>query len=91
MVPTNPLDLSARLANIVGAVNVNTDDEERERSSFDAIDPGRLMARADATTARADVVVRPGNTSEVAGVIRLASEMGLAVVPYGGATGVMGR
>jgi FAD/FMN-containing dehydrogenase len=83
-------DLSARLQAIVGADHVRTDDESRERASFDAIDPMRLMANATATESRVDVVVRPANTAEVAAVVVLANELGLAVIPYGGGTGVMG-
>jgi FAD/FMN-containing dehydrogenase len=66
------------------------DDESRERLSFDAIDPGRLMARANVIESRVDVVVRPADTQQVAQVVRLANEERVPVVPYGGGTGVMG-
>jgi alkyldihydroxyacetonephosphate synthase len=90
MSPDLPTDLVARLADIVGVAQVHTDDEALERMSFDAIDPGRLMARAEAAASRVAVVVRPATTAEVAGVVWLANELGLPVVPYGGGTGVMG-
>ena len=83
-------DLVPRLQAIVGADHVLTDDEARERLSFDAIDPHRLMARADATASRADVAVRPAEADQVSQVVKLANDMGAAVVPYGGGTGVMG-
>ncbi len=90
MPPHDPIDLSVRLASIVGAAHVSTDDESLERLSFDAIDPGRLMARASAVASRVTAVVRPATTDEVSGVVRLANELGLPVIPYGGGTGVMG-
>ena len=39
---------------------------------------------------RAAAVVRPGSTEEVAAVLRVCSERGLAVVPQGGNTGMVG-
>ena len=83
-------DLTQKLIAIVGAEHVLTDEESRERLSFDAIDPRRLMARTDAVDSRVDVVVRPADTAQVARVVRLASEARVPVVAYGGGTGVMG-
>jgi FAD/FMN-containing dehydrogenase len=90
MSPDDPTNLSAWLTSIVGEAHVSTDDEAREHLSFDAIDPGRLAARADAIESRVDAVVRPATTDEVADVVRLANKLALPVVPYGGGTGVMG-
>ncbi len=39
---------------------------------------------------RAAAVVRPGSTAEVAAVVRLCHEAGIAVVPQGGNTGLVG-
>ncbi|MET0350300.1 MAG: FAD-binding protein, partial [Rhizobacter sp.] len=39
---------------------------------------------------RAAAVVRPGSTEEVAAVLRVCSKRGLAVVPQGGNTGMVG-
>ncbi len=36
------------------------------------------------------LVVRPGSTAEVAAVVRICAEAGLAVVPQGGNTGLVG-
>ena len=55
-------DFSARLRSIVGADHVWIDDESRERGSFDAIDPRRLMDCATAIEARIDAVVCPVDT-----------------------------
>src|SRR5213592_1282726 len=40
--------------------------------------------------ARASIVVRPANTTEVAAVVRTAVEHGVAIVPQGGNTGLVG-
>ncbi len=78
------------LVAIVGAEHVLTDDESRERLSFDAINSRRLGRLEGLTEARVDVVARPASTAEVAAVVAYASAHGVAVIPYGGGTGVMG-
>ena len=78
------------LAAIVGAEYVLTDDESRERLSFDAVTAHRLGGREELAEARVDAVARPASTAEVAAVVSLAAERGIPVVPYGGGTGVMG-
>ena len=75
---------------IVGPDAVLTDDESRERYSFDALGPGRLFGRQQLTERRVDAVVRPATARQVSEVVRLANRRRVAVVPYGGGTGVMG-
>lgn len=74
----------------VGDANVATDDESRERASFDALGPRRLFGRGCLADARADAVVRPASTAEVAAIMRVACAHSLPVVACGGGTGVMG-
>jgi len=69
---------------------------------FAAIVGGAHALRADADVAayvreprglwpgRAALVLRPGSTSEVSAILKLASETGTAVVPQGGNTGLVG-
>jgi glycolate oxidase len=72
-----PRDLAARLAAVVGEAHVRTD-------------PATLYAHgADATPlhrGRPDAVVHPASTEEVAGVLHVASELGVPVVPRGAGT-----
>ena len=85
------MTLLPTLRAIVGEAHVLTDEESRERASFDAVGRSRLAERAQGLlSARVDAVVRPGTTEEVAAVVRAASEAGIAAIPYGGGTGVMG-
>ncbi|MDE2836743.1 MAG: FAD-binding oxidoreductase [Chloroflexota bacterium] len=83
-------DLHDALAAIVGVQHVSTDDESRERLSFDAVTAHRLGGRSELAGARVEAVARPATTEEVAAVVVFASERGIPVVPYGGGTGVMG-
>jgi len=67
--------LAPRLAAVVGASHVVTDPAERAVYSQD-------VTQWDAPVA--DVVVRPGSAVEVAALLKLAAELGLAVAPRGG-------
>ncbi|MBA3507437.1 MAG: FAD-binding oxidoreductase [Betaproteobacteria bacterium] len=71
----------ARLASIVGDTNVLTAAAETEPYLIDWRGSFRGRARA---------VVRPGNTAEVAAVVRFCADVGTPVVPQGGNTGLCG-
>ena len=80
------------LAAVVGAGNVTAEPFDLDLYSADALTPWRAFgAEAEAAFEKtADVVVRPGSTGKVAGVVSLANQWGVPIVPYGGGTGVMG-
>lgn len=78
------------LASAVGADALLTDDESRERASFDAVGRARFHGREELASARVDAVVRPQSTEQVSAVVRAANACGSAIIPYGGGTGVMG-
>lgn len=90
MSPMLPPSLIRSLIGVAGADHVLTDDASLERYSFDAITPTRLHHRASLADARVDAVARPADTAQVAAAVRAAHDAGVAVVPYGGGTGVMG-
>ena len=69
-----------RLEEVVGP-HVVTDPELIASSTTDWT--GRFVGHSPA-------VVRPGSTSEVAGVVAVCRELGLALVPQGGNTGLVG-
>jgi FAD/FMN-containing dehydrogenase len=73
--------LLERMAAIVGDRNVITDP--------DAMVP-YLKEWRDLFRGTARAVVRPGSTEEVAAVVKLAAETGMALVPQGGNTGLVG-
>lgn len=73
--------LEPRLAAIVGDGHVLTDPELA--ASYETDWTRRFHGRSRC-------VVRPADTAEVAAVLRLCSEAGVAVVPQGGNTGLVG-
>lgn len=74
-------ELFDALAGLVGAPHVLTGAQETAPFCTD----WRRQYRA-----AAEGVVRPGSTAEVAGVVRLCAQHGVAVVPQGGNTGLVG-
>jgi FAD/FMN-containing dehydrogenase len=75
------MDLVADLAAAVGPDQVLTDPEVR--AGYEVDWTGRWRGRAVA-------VVRPGSTGEVAAVVRACRAAGVALVPQGGNTGLVG-
>ncbi len=74
-------DAAARMAEVVGAANVVTDPA------------GLLVYEADGLThgrTRAAMVVLPASTEEVVGVVRVAREARMPIVPRGAGTGLSG-
>jgi FAD/FMN-containing dehydrogenase len=70
-----------RMAGIVGAKNIITD--------ADAMVP-YLKEWRDLFRGKAQGIVRPGSTAEVAELVKLAAETGTMLVPQGGNTGLVG-
>jgi FAD/FMN-containing dehydrogenase len=75
-----------RLQDLLGPEAVDARAEEREFFAQDAL--GKRGNGHDAATPLA--VVRPEDAGSVAKLLALCSELGVAVVPYGAGTGLMG-
>jgi FAD/FMN-containing dehydrogenase len=75
------MELEQALVEVVGAANVLRDPDLR--SSYERDYTGRYGAHAR-------LVVRPADTSEVAGVLSVCASQRAAVVPQGGNTGLVG-
>ena len=73
--------LQAALTDVVGAGHVLAAADER--ASYETDWTGRFRGRAR-------LVVRPGGTEEVAGVLRACAAHGAPIVPQGGNTGLVG-
>ena len=71
----------AALRNVVGAGNVIVDDD----LAHTYLDEPRGLYFGKALA-----IVRPGSTAEVAQLVRLARAQGVAIVPQGGNTGLVG-
>nr|WP_210269920.1 FAD-binding oxidoreductase [Hyphomicrobium methylovorum] len=74
-------NLIDRFAEIVGAQNALTSAADQA---------GYLREWRDRYTGKTPVVLRPGSTDEVSRILALANSEGVAVVPQGGNTGLVG-
>src|ERR1051325_9364057 len=82
-IPTTPVTPAVldRLRAIVGDKGLILDDQGKEPFVRDW---------RGTTVGNAAVVVRPGTTEEVSKVVKLCFDNGIAIVPQGGNTGLMG-
>jgi alkyldihydroxyacetonephosphate synthase len=78
------------LAAVVGSSSVLVDDASRLLRAAGKSYLDLLRLRAGGEVPAPDAVVLPGSPEEVAGVLRLATDHGFAVVPFGGGTSVVG-
>ena len=79
-----------RLAGIVGDAHVRTDPVARVLRAAGKSYLDLLSQRSGALGAAPDAVVEPGSAAEVQAVLYACSETGVAVVPFGGGTSVVG-
>ncbi|MFJ3929977.1 FAD-binding oxidoreductase [Streptomyces sp. NPDC090029] len=92
-VPPSPLDgapLAALAAAAGGSVHVHTDAESRIRHTRGKSTPDLLRIRAGEVDDIPAAVVLPGSHEEVVAVLRACAGHGLAAVPFGGGTSVVG-
>jgi alkyldihydroxyacetonephosphate synthase len=73
-----------------GADAVSTGDEDRLRHSAGSSYPDLFRLRTGAIAEAPDAVVAPPNPSGVAAVLEACAREGVAVVPFGGGTSVVG-
>ncbi|NUS94270.1 MAG: FAD-binding oxidoreductase [Nocardia sp.] len=83
-------DRRAGLAGIVGPAYVSTESVDRLRHAGGKSTPDLLRRRDPAPQDAPDAVVLPADHDEVAAVLAYCSEQGIAVVPFGGGTSVVG-
>jgi alkyldihydroxyacetonephosphate synthase len=80
----------ARLVTIVGADRVRDDVYERAFHALGRSYHDLLRLRAGDLSVAPDAVVYPRGADEVLAVLAFANENGIAIVPYGGGTSVVG-
>jgi len=85
-----PAALRADLVAAVGAAHVLDDDAVRVRHTAGSSYLDLLRLRGGDAEQAPDAVVLPASAAEVARVLELCSAAGVAVVPYGGGTSVVG-
>ncbi|GGI95296.1 FAD-binding oxidoreductase [Streptomyces brasiliensis] len=75
---------------VAGEAQVRTDAESRVRHTRGKSTPDLLLIRAGDVTDVPEAVVLPATHDEVLAVLRACARHGLAVVPFGGGTSVVG-
>ncbi|MFI1240026.1 FAD-binding oxidoreductase [Nocardia salmonicida] len=93
-VPLIPTTLTAAdragLAGIVGDEHLTTDDIDRLRHAGGKSTPDLLRRRASTPQDAPDAVVFPADHPQVLALLGYCAEHGIAVVPFGGGTSVVG-
>lgn len=74
---------------VLGGSHVLLDDESRLRHAGGRSTPD-LLRRRQATQQVPDAVLRPGTEDEVIACLRVAAARGVALIPFGGGTSVVG-
>jgi alkyldihydroxyacetonephosphate synthase len=82
--------LARDLGAVVGSEHVSTDPGDLAAQSADWSWMSQFLQYRGLSLPVADVVVRPTSTDEVEGVLRIASEYRIPVVPRGGGSGTQG-
>lgn len=85
-----PAPVAAALRDAVGAEHVRVDDGARLLRAAGRSYLDLLRLRSGAPLEAPDAVLLPGSAQEVAAVLRLCADAGVAVVPFGGGTSVVG-
>jgi alkyldihydroxyacetonephosphate synthase len=85
-----PAAVRARLAAVVGEDGVATDREPRIRRAGGRSYPDLVRLRAGDAGHAPDAVVAPSSHDEVRAVLAVCADAGVAVVPFGGGTSVVG-
>ena len=79
-----------KLAKIVAPAHIITDENRLDELSWDALSEGRLHPanRPEVTIPLCSVL--PSSTAEIRGIVLLANEEKVPIIPYGGGSGLMG-
>jgi alkyldihydroxyacetonephosphate synthase len=88
--PALPEAALERLREVVGAQHVLDDREARVSHAAGRSYPDLVRLRAGECSGAPDAVVLPGSAEQVAAVLEICSELGVAVIPFGGGTSVVG-
>ncbi|MDE0031059.1 MAG: FAD-binding oxidoreductase [Deltaproteobacteria bacterium] len=79
-----------RLVDLLGRAAVLTDPAELDLHAWDALSDSRIHPAHPIVPVHPLCVCTPADTGEVQAVVRLANEVRVPLVPYGGGSGLMG-
>ncbi|MBM4263773.1 MAG: FAD-binding oxidoreductase [Deltaproteobacteria bacterium] len=82
--------LAEKLAGIIDPARIVTDLERLDELSWDALSEARIDPRHRPSTGLPICAVLPQSTEEVQQLVRFANSQKIAILPYGGGSGLMG-
>jgi alkyldihydroxyacetonephosphate synthase len=85
-----PQPIPAEIARAIGSAAVLNGHEHRVRRAAGRGYPDLVRLRAGRLEDAPDAIALPGNSGEVARILEICSREGVAVVPFGGGTSVVG-
>ncbi|MBD0280943.1 MAG: FAD-binding oxidoreductase [Thermoleophilaceae bacterium] len=88
--PRLPVAARERLGRAVGAENVRDDRGSRVGHAAGRSYPDLIRLRSGDGSSAPDAVVLPGSAAQVAAILAACTDHGVAVVPFGGGTSVVG-
>lgn len=83
-------DLKRRLAAVIDRRWVLTEPSQLDEFSWDALSEGRMHPDRRPVTTLPSCVVLPATVDEVSGIVAIANEEKIPLIPYGGGSGLMG-
>ena len=86
----NEDDVHRRLLSVLGPEQVSRAEADLLRYASDALRPSRMLPGSAELVPKPQWVVWPRSVEQVQGLVRLANELRVPLVPYGGGTGLMG-
>ncbi len=86
----DPATLPKAVTEVVGAEHVYTDAEQRIRHAAGSSYPDLFRLRTAGITEVPDAIVAPADPGQVEALLRACAAEGVAVVPYGGGSSVVG-
>jgi FAD/FMN-containing dehydrogenase len=83
-------DIAAKLSTVIEPARISTDPSRLDEISWDALSEGRIHPRRHPELQAPICAVRPQTTDEVRRIVQFANREKIALVPFGGGSGLMG-
>src|SRR4051812_34128387 len=87
---TRMIDFKRKLTAVIDPRWVLTEPSQLDELSWDALSEGRIHPERRPLTTLPGCAVLPASTTEVSGIVAIANEEKIPIVPYGGGSGLMG-
>jgi alkyldihydroxyacetonephosphate synthase len=84
------IDFKRKLTAVIDPRWVLTEPSQLDELSWDALSEGRIHPERRPLTTLPRCAVLPASTTEVSGIVAIANEEKIPIIPYGGGSGLMG-